>query len=442
MEVEAALPPPHIRLNSALRRYAFRVSMLLARNHPVRQAADRALATRREEESSDQDSDDDTQPAKSTPHRQLLTIVDSIAATLTRHHERVVCFRFYPWEMATPYRIEISSKGKEEAATAHNTHMQAKMGSSLLAIYGDASSIPGGTGIGVGIIAHDYRNQGQEVYQETVNIGKGQIVYNGELEAIARGFEYAATVASEYEDIHIHADNQAAIHRIKTPSDRPGQIWQLRCLQAAERVREAGASIVLHWVPGHTDVPGNEKADLLAKEAAKLSPSSDVTSLALIGIKIKNLALQEWREYLQQYTRGAVQKNPNTYAARFAWKIRKRLSIPSGTRRETACAFYRLKTGHGYTKSYLHRTGKSESDKCSCGAVQSPQHLLLSCRRYSRERSRLKKELGTGRLSLPLLLHTSKGITATLSFLSHTGIGTRKWHLGQMEEEQELEDGG
>ena len=442
MEVEAALPPPHIRLNSALRRYAFRVSMLLARNHPVRQAAERALATRREEESSDQDSDDDTQPAKSTPHRQLLTIVDSIAATLTRHHERVVCFRFYPWEMATPYRIEISSKGKEEAATAHNTHMRAKMGSSLLAIYGDASSIPGGTGIGVGIIAHDYRNQGQEVYQETVNIGKGQIVYNGELEAIARGFEYAATVASEYEDIHIHADNQAAIHRIKTPSDRPGQIWQLRCLQAAERVREAGASIVLHWVPGHTDVPGNEKADLLAKEAAKLSPSSDVTSLALIGIKIKNLALQEWREYLQQYTRGAVQKNPNTYAARFAWKIRKRLSIPSGTRRETACAFYRLKTGHGYTKSYLHRTGKSESDKCSCGAVQSPQHLLLSCRRYSRERSRLKEELGTGRLSLPLLLHTSKGITATLSFLSHTGIGTRKWHLGQMEEEQELENGG
>ena len=287
------------------------------------------------------------------------------------------------------------------------------------------------------MVAYDYQNRGHELYQETINIGKGQIVYNGELEAITRGFEYAATVASSFKDIYIHADNQAAIYRIKTPSDKPGQIWQLRCLRAAKKVQDAGASIALHWVPGHTDIPGNEKADTLAKEAAKLSLLSDVTSLALVSIKIKSLALQEWRKYLQQYTPGAVQKNPSTYAARYTWKIKKRLSIPSGTKRETACAFYRLKTGHGYTKSYLHKMGKSETDKCSCGARQTPQHLLLSCSKYSKERTRLVEELETSRLLLLLLLYTKKGISATLSFLSYTGIGTRKWYLGQVEEEEE-----
>ena len=68
-----------------------------------------------------------------------------------------------------------------------------------------------GTGIGVGLVAYDFSKEGREIYQEQVNIGKGQIVYNGELEAITRGFEYAAAVAPEYKDIHIYADNQAAI---------------------------------------------------------------------------------------------------------------------------------------------------------------------------------------------------------------------------------------
>ena len=51
--------------------------------------------------------------------------------------------------------------------------MQARIGSSLLAIYGDVSSIPDGTGIGVGLVAYDYQNRGHELYQETLNIGKG-----------------------------------------------------------------------------------------------------------------------------------------------------------------------------------------------------------------------------------------------------------------------------
>lgn len=342
--------------------------------------------------------------------------------------------------MDTPYEVVIAQLSKEEAASAHNEYMQTRLGTSLLAIYGDASSVPDGTGVGVGIVAYDYTDQGKEVYQETLNIGKEQIVYNGELEGITRSFEYAATVASAYREIRIHADNQAAIHRIKTPSDNPGQRWQLRCIEAAKVVKRAGASISLHWVPGHTDIPGNERADDLAKEAAKMSPSSNTTSLALTGIRIKNLANKEWREHLNNYTPSAVEKNSRTYAAKFLWRIGKKLCIPQGTKREIASAFYQLKTGHGYNKSYLHRIGKSETNCCSCGAVQTPEHLLLSCRRYSEARRALMKELDTNRLTLPLLLHSKQGIAATLSFLDRTRVATRKWHLGQLEEEREEEE--
>jgi hypothetical protein len=49
---------------------------------------------------------------------------------------------------------------------------------------------------------------------------------------------------------------------------------------AANQAIQKGAAISLHWVPGHKDVAGNEKADSLAKLAAKKLPSSDITSVA------------------------------------------------------------------------------------------------------------------------------------------------------------------
>jgi hypothetical protein len=51
--------------------------------------------------------------------------------------------------------------------------------------------------------AFDYSQQAREVFSQTLNIGEGQIVYNGELEGIALAFEYAATVALSSQEIRI-----------------------------------------------------------------------------------------------------------------------------------------------------------------------------------------------------------------------------------------------
>jgi ribonuclease HI len=164
--------------------------------------------------------------------------------------------------------------------------------------------VEGGTGIGVGLAAFDYAQGAREVFSMTLNIGKGQIVYNGELEGITQVFEYAARVALPLQEIRVHADNQAAIYRLQTPTplDKPGQAWQLRCIKAANQVVSKGANISIHWVPGHKDEVGNERADSLAKAAAKKTPSTHTTSLAMTGIKIKTLASQEWQQTLTKYT--------------------------------------------------------------------------------------------------------------------------------------------
>ena len=197
-----------------------------------------------------------------------------------------------PWSTKTPYKINISKKLKEVEAKLYKKLLEDKY---LLSIYSDASATSNGKGIGVGVA---FYLGASLVAQEKANIGYNQLVYNGELEGITLGLEKAVDLADDYLEVRVYADNQAAILRLKTASDHPGQEWQRRCIKAAKKLQKKGLTPAIHWVPGHQDVEGNEKADALAKEATMLDPSSCKTSLAVIGTRIKQLGEREWLSYL------------------------------------------------------------------------------------------------------------------------------------------------
>ena len=86
-----------------------------------------------------------------------------------------------------------------------------------------------------------------------------------------------------------------------------------------------------------------------------------------------------------------------------------------------------------------------------CKVKQTPEHMLLSCKIYKAEQKTVKNAVlqskskpGTGsnsELSLKRLLCTGEGIRNTLAFLDQTKFATRKWILGEIEEEEELEWG-
>jgi hypothetical protein len=56
-------------------------------------------------------------------------------------------------------------------------------------------------------------------------------------------FEYAAKVATPLQEIRVHAVNQAGIYRLRIPSAKPAQTWQLRCIKACKEVISKGATI-------------------------------------------------------------------------------------------------------------------------------------------------------------------------------------------------------
>ncbi|KAH7556799.1 hypothetical protein BM1_06233 [Bipolaris maydis] len=409
--IEASLPSPAVRLSQTNRKYALR-AIQLAQTHPITKAIARLQKTTLQRQK------------KPNKIRQLRTIINSIPST--KEIEEIIPYRFRPWDSLN-YKISISQKSKEEETAAHKDYIQIIEDNSIV-IYSDASKTKDGDGIGVGLVVYNLNQE--EIYAETKNIGEHQLVYNGELEGITAAFEYAAKTAQKDQNIHVYADNQAAIYRLQSLSDKPGQQWVIRCQKAAKAIRNRKAKIFLKWAPGHTDIEGNEKADSLAKEATKQTPKKSQTSLAFLGTKIKLLQrasqAEEWRKY-----REIAREKKTSYGAIFDLKLKNQLDIPRGTKRDISSAFYSLKIGHGYFNAYLKKVKRRECDRCKCGRPQTAEHLLLYCGFYSVERNQLKKTLAQKVLKLPLLLHTTCGIEATSAFITSTRIGTRKWHLGQ-----------
>jgi hypothetical protein len=77
---------------------------------------------------------------------------------------------------------------------------------------------------------------------------------------------------------------------------------------------------------------------------------------------------------------------------------------------------------------YTKAIGKGNRGECFGGynSLKTSQHFFLHCKHYAKEKRGLAKALHKPRLTLPLLLNTSKGSAALLGFLKETEIATAR----------------
>ncbi|RAL66696.1 hypothetical protein DID88_006376 [Monilinia fructigena] len=141
------------------------------------------------------------------------------------------------------------------------------------------------------------------------------------------------SIACSGQKFKIYSDNQAGLYRLKTPSDHPGQAYQIRAIKAAEVIKAKGAEISLNWVPGHTSVEGNELADKLAKEATTIRPISNETSFGLLGMIVKECASDQWLDTLNQYELRS-KPNPINLLEAISMENWLEIKLPSGTNRK------------------------------------------------------------------------------------------------------------
>ncbi|KAG9219550.1 hypothetical protein CCMSSC00406_0008243 [Pleurotus cornucopiae] len=95
-------------------------------------------------------------------------------------------------------------------------------------------------------------------------------VYNGECAALVLGMELIRRQTG-IESASIYVDNQAAIIGMGSRKANPGSylLDHAHTVFAAAWRRNAGIKLMIHWIPGHEGVEGNERADKAAREAVE-----------------------------------------------------------------------------------------------------------------------------------------------------------------------------
>lgn len=130
--------------------------------------------------------------------------------------------------------------------------------------------------------------------------------------------------------------------------------------------------VQVHWIPGHTGIPGNEAADRQANwgatTPASAPASSPPTRLAWARRALKKNLAKCFEDYWathapQSYKNLAIPLDPRP----------PELSLPRGSLGRLLAA----RSGHGDFAAYHERFNHSDALlTCSCGQLKAPQHFF------------------------------------------------------------------
>ena len=158
-----------------------------------------------------------------------------------------------------------------------------------------------------------------------------------------------------------------------------------------------GFFINLQWIPGHMEIPNNEKNDFMTKLRQTLSNTKIISiSFNLIKNQISQSILNKWKEKWKntsfkniEYLKFKILPGQRNIKHLFKMIKKKILFF----------IIMQLKIGHEYFKSYQYKLSnwlqnhKIDDDLCfKCHEKKTPSHLLLYCKKFEKEIDHMKKQ--------------------------------------------------
>ena len=355
----AGIPPIDLLLDHAIRKAAIRLSRL-----------DPAHTLRR-------------RLAWSNPDTRIPQIAGAIPFRIERANPLRTC------EPRTQIPSPASGPDRQSQARAFST-WERRQALNDLWVFSDGSKTAGGTGGGWHV-----RLAGREIASGSAAYGQAVEVYDAEARALRAGLQAAIAhpKAAFAKNLWACLDNEGVVNSIhrgplltsqghlrKARAMLDG--WKTRPLPptavaAAEVVRASSSARVL-WVPGHSGIAGNERADALAAiGASDAPPPGSPASLAGAARWARDRLMQETAEWWRkQKQRAHVLLPPATP------KVPEELGIP----RRHLARLLAERSGHGNYAAYHDRFGHHGAPReCpfECGLDTAPGHFL-ECSRLPR----------------------------------------------------------
>jgi len=277
---------------------------------------------------------------------------------------------FPPWSFNIDINLELTKFKKElTPPMIYKNHLNEILQEHKNAncYYTDASKSE--KGVGIAII--------NQVFSIKHKLPESCSIYTAEAIAILKTVEHILLnhgQGNPHKSNLILSDSLSSLMSLKNPFNTSD--IAILILQKISLAYKSGIKISLVWIPGHSDIEGNEKADQEAKKAAEYTdtPILNITSFADIKNQIKELTKIKWQtHWLEQNNKLRKIKNSIFSWPNFLKKRRERVIMN------------RLRIGHTrLTHGYL--MSKDEKPICTtCGTELTVHHILTECRQFSEE---------------------------------------------------------
>jgi hypothetical protein len=187
--------------------------------------------------------------------------------------------------------------------------------------------------------------------------------------------------------VAIYTDSKVTLASLKNNNIHSFLIEEIR--NKVRNLTKQNWSVHFGWVKAHTGIDDNELADTLAKEAAQDDEERNIVydriPISTIATRIKEEGLNKW----QTMGKGRERSRMQTF---FSPTVEQRLKI----RIPITPEFTAMVSGHGKTKTYLHRFKLTDNPMCPCNEEeQSVEHLIHACRILEPQRSFLIQHITT-----------------------------------------------
>ena len=301
---------------------------------------------------------------------------------------------------------------KDEAKASHDRILATEPDATFF--YTDGSCHSGGVGM-----AWAKRRSDADYEITAHHVGSDMDHDHNEAErfAISNAIKDAPAMGKTY----IFTDSRASAQALgKRPVRTP--ILELTLYAHEQIALKPNAQIVVHWIPAHVGIKGNEIADAAAKAAAEdpdvCSPAvnrrlgiSSITIRARINEVIDRPHAETAAGATHRHNRANV--TPRQICATLA-------ALP----RSLCSTIVQLRSGHVPLRDYLYRVKRTSNPRCQkCGSRETVRHYLLTCRRYTGKRVTMRTALlakGIDPLDIPVLLSAAKPIWIVCNYVATT----------------------